>query len=260
MPPHRPALHPPHVARFWMHGVFLPDTTISSESVLSACSVARRWQLESLNQIDDLPARVENIIGRELVHQSRSKASAARTHHPTAPSSYDNTRLPIDLESGGFHEVHLDIPTSCVAVGLVYQLASQQRELRSAGPAPPLAASSPPLLVKLRQQNILFLRAASVPAFSGRRIKIRSPHPTRPRTLHIPPEIARWLILLLPPLPLSHHRHQHPDFSANRNVLHSHLHQWHRHNPPSIHIYLQRRTHPILLRPHHQPPPLLHLW
>jgi hypothetical protein len=136
-----------------MHGVFLPDLTLSSESVLSACSVARRWLLESLNQIDDLPARVENLIGRELVHQSRWTASAARTHHPTAPSSYEYTPLLVDLESG-FHEVRLDIPTSLVAEGLLCQLASQQRELRSAGPAPPIAASSPPMLAKLSQQKI----------------------------------------------------------------------------------------------------------
>jgi hypothetical protein len=69
----------------------------------------------------------------------------------------------------------MDIPTSCVAVGLMYHLASQQRELRSAGPTRPIAASSPPLLAKLRQQKTQFLRAASIPAVSGRRIKIRSP-------------------------------------------------------------------------------------
>jgi hypothetical protein len=82
--------------------------------------------------------------------------------------------MPADLESG-FKEVRLDIQTSCVAVGLLYQLASQQRELRSAGPAPPSVASSPPMLAKLRQQKIQFLRAASIPEVSGRRIKIRSP-------------------------------------------------------------------------------------
>jgi hypothetical protein len=167
-------LHPPHFTRFWMHGVFLPYSTHPSESVLLACSVARRCLLESLNKIDDLPVRVKNIVRRELVHQSRWTASSARTHHPTASSSCDITPLPVDLASG-FHEVREDIPTSCVAVGLMYQLASRQRELRSARPAPPTAASSPSLLAKLRQQKIQFLRAASVPAVSSHRIKIRSP-------------------------------------------------------------------------------------
>jgi hypothetical protein len=104
--------------------------------------VARRWLLESLNRLDDLTIRVKNIIGRELAHHSRWTANATRTHHPTAPTSYDTTPLPIDITSG-FQETRLDIPTSCVAVGLLYRLASRQRELRSAGPAPSSAASPP---------------------------------------------------------------------------------------------------------------------
>jgi hypothetical protein len=119
--------------------------------VLSACSVARRWLLESLNnQLDDLTKRVKNIIGRELVHHSRWTANATRTHHPTAPSTNDTTRLPVGLTSN-FQEIRLDIPTSCVAVGLLYQLASRHRQLQSAGPAPSSAASSPSQLAKLRQ-------------------------------------------------------------------------------------------------------------
>jgi hypothetical protein len=144
-----PVLHlSPHLAGFWLHGVFLPDPTHLRDPVLSACSLARRWLLNSLNQIDDLPTRVKNIISRELAHQSRWAASATCTRHPTSPTTYDTTPLPVDLASG-FQEVRLDIPTSCVAVGLMYQLASQQRELRSAGPVPPSAASSPSQLAKL---------------------------------------------------------------------------------------------------------------
>jgi hypothetical protein len=40
---------PPTLAGFWIHGVFLPELTTPSDSLLSACSVARRWLLESLN-------------------------------------------------------------------------------------------------------------------------------------------------------------------------------------------------------------------
>jgi hypothetical protein len=57
----------------------------------------------------------------------------------------------------------------------MYQLTSRQRELRSAGPAPSFAASSPSLVAKLRQQKVQFLRAAPAPAISGRRVKIRPP-------------------------------------------------------------------------------------
>jgi hypothetical protein len=51
--------------------------------------VARRWLLESLNDLDDLTHRTINIIGRELAHHSRWIANTTRTHHPTAPTSYD---------------------------------------------------------------------------------------------------------------------------------------------------------------------------
>jgi hypothetical protein len=88
---------PSHLARFWIHGVFLPESTHSSTSVLSACSAARRWLLESINRLDDLPTRVKNTIGRELAHHSRWTANATRTHHPTAPSTYDTTPLLVDL-------------------------------------------------------------------------------------------------------------------------------------------------------------------
>jgi hypothetical protein len=136
--------------------------------------VARRWLLESLNNLDDLPHRVKNMIGRELAHNTRWIANTTRTHHPTVPKSNDTTPLPIELLTG-YQEIRLDIPTSCVAVGLMYQLASRLRELRSAGPAPSSAASSPSLLAKLRRQKIQFLRDASAPAILGRRVKIRSP-------------------------------------------------------------------------------------
>jgi hypothetical protein len=82
---------PSHLAHFWIHGVFLKESTHSSTSVLSACSVARRWLLESLIRLDDLTTRVKNIFGRELAHHSRWTVNATRTHHPTAPSTYDTT-------------------------------------------------------------------------------------------------------------------------------------------------------------------------
>jgi hypothetical protein len=85
---------------FRLHGVFLPDSTRPSELLLSACSVARFWLLESLNRIGDLPVRIKNIIDKELVHHSRWTATSARTYHPTAPPSYDNTPMPVDLEAG----------------------------------------------------------------------------------------------------------------------------------------------------------------
>jgi hypothetical protein len=164
---------PSHLARFLIHGVFPPESTHPSNPIPSACSVARRWLLESLNNLDDLPNRVKSIIGRELAHHTRWTANATRTHHPTAPKSYDTTPLSVELITG-LKEIRLDIPTSCVAVGLVYQLASRQRELRSAGPSPSSAASSPSLLTKLRQQKNQFLRDASAHAVLGRRVKIRS--------------------------------------------------------------------------------------
>jgi hypothetical protein len=76
----------------------------------------------------------------------------------------------------GLHEIRLDIPTSCVAIGFLYQLTSQQRELRSPGSTLPTAALFSPLLIKLKQQKIQFLRAASIPSISGQRIKLRSPY------------------------------------------------------------------------------------
>jgi hypothetical protein len=100
-----PVLHyPPHLARFWIHGVFLPEPTHSSASVTFACSIARRWLLESINQLDDLTTRIKNIIGKELVHHSRWTANATRTHHPTVPTSSDSTPLPVDLTSS-FQEI-----------------------------------------------------------------------------------------------------------------------------------------------------------
>jgi hypothetical protein len=88
--------------------------------------------------------------------RSRKKYNMPRTCPPIALDSELNSHapsdrtlvlrhppLPVDLESG-FQEDRLDIPTSCVSVGLLYLLASQQHELRSAGPAPPTAASSCP--------------------------------------------------------------------------------------------------------------------
>jgi hypothetical protein len=56
--------------------------------------------LESLNRIDDLPARVKNIIGRELAHHTTWIANTTRTHHLAMPTSFDNIPLPVDLESG----------------------------------------------------------------------------------------------------------------------------------------------------------------
>jgi hypothetical protein len=76
---------PLNLANFWIHGVFLPESTNSSDSLLSACSVARRWLLESLNKIDDLTARSKNIIGRELPCHTRWTASTARTDNPSMP-------------------------------------------------------------------------------------------------------------------------------------------------------------------------------
>jgi hypothetical protein len=84
--------------------------------------VARRLLLESLNSLADFPNRIKNIIGRELAQHTRWTANSTRTHHPTAPKCDDTTPMPIELHTG-FHEIRLVIPTSCVAVGLLYQLA-----------------------------------------------------------------------------------------------------------------------------------------
>jgi hypothetical protein len=101
---------PSHLARFWIHDIFMPEWTHSSNPIPSACSVARRWLLESLNNLDVLPNRVKNIIGRELAHHTRWTANTTRTHHPTAPTSYDSTPLYVELLTG-FQEIRLDILT-----------------------------------------------------------------------------------------------------------------------------------------------------
>jgi hypothetical protein len=82
---------------------------------------------------------------------------------PNGSKKLRHHTLPVELHTN-FQEIRLVLPTSNVAVGLLYQLASRQRELRSAGPAPSSATSSPSLLGKLRQQKIQFLRDASAPA------------------------------------------------------------------------------------------------
>jgi hypothetical protein len=46
------------LSSFWLHGVFLPDSTRPSESLLLwACSVATCWLLESLNRIEYISLR-----------------------------------------------------------------------------------------------------------------------------------------------------------------------------------------------------------
>jgi hypothetical protein len=137
------------------------------------CSIARRWLLEKVHTLTHIPARARNIIGRELAHRARWTASVARTSHPAMPQQLDHTPLHVEL-SNGHQEVRLDIPTSCTAVGLLYEIASRQRELPSGGPTPPSAASNPHLAATLRQQEIQILRAVTVPAISGRRLKISS--------------------------------------------------------------------------------------
>ena len=164
---------PPDTASFWLHGVFLPNTPSSSLMLLSACSLARRWLLEKVHALTDIPARAKNLIGRELAHRAKWTASVARTPHPAMPQQHDLTPLPVAL-SHGHQEVRLDIPTSCITVGLLYQLASRQRELPSGGPTPPCAASDPQLSTTLRRQEIQIIRAVAVPAISGQRLKISS--------------------------------------------------------------------------------------
>jgi hypothetical protein len=75
----------PDLASFWLHGVFLPDTPDSSHMILSACSLARRWLLEKVHALTDIPLRVRNIVGRELAHRARWTASIARTPHSAMP-------------------------------------------------------------------------------------------------------------------------------------------------------------------------------
>jgi hypothetical protein len=170
-----PVLHrPPDLANFWLHSVLLPDTPSSSHMLISACSFARRWLLEKVHTLTDIPVRARNIIGRELAHRARWTASVTRTPHPAMPQQLDRTPLHVAL-SNGHQEVRLDIPTSCTVVGLLYQLASRQRKLPSGGPTPPSAASNPHLTSTLRQQKIQIIRAVTVPAISGRRVKLSSP-------------------------------------------------------------------------------------
>jgi hypothetical protein len=140
-----PVLHrPPDLASFWLHGVFLPDTPSSSLMLISACSLARRWLLEKIHTLTDIPARARNIIGRELAHRARWSASVTRTPHPAMPQQLDRTPLLVEL-SYGHQEVRLDILTSCTAVGLLYQLASRQRELPSEDPHRPAPPRTPTL-------------------------------------------------------------------------------------------------------------------
>jgi hypothetical protein len=169
---------PPDLASFWLHGVFLPDTPDSSYMIISACSLDRRWLLEKVHALTDIPPRVRNIfgmeIGMEIAHRARWTASTTRTPHPAMPQQHDRTPLPAEL-SNGHQEVRLDIPTSCAAVGLLFQLASRQREFPSGGPMPPNAAMIPNLTTTLKQEKIQIVRAVHVPAMSGRRVRISSP-------------------------------------------------------------------------------------
>jgi hypothetical protein len=114
-----------------------------TDSLLSACYVVRRWVLESLNKIDDLTTRSKSTVCRELAHHTRWTAFTVRNGSPTMPPHTDRTPLPHDL-AAGYQEVRLDISTACTALGgMLCQLASHQRELRSGGPAPFRAATNP---------------------------------------------------------------------------------------------------------------------
>jgi hypothetical protein len=57
----------------------------------------------------------EKIIGRELANRTRRSASAARTHHPPMAPHHDRTPLPLEL-TPGYHEVRMEILTSCMVV------------------------------------------------------------------------------------------------------------------------------------------------
>jgi hypothetical protein len=59
--------------------------------ILSACSLARRWLLEKVHALTDIPLRVRNIVGRELAHRARWTASTTRTPHPAMPQQHDRT-------------------------------------------------------------------------------------------------------------------------------------------------------------------------
>jgi hypothetical protein len=153
---------PLDLASIWLHGVFLPDTPDSSHIILSAFSLARRWLLEKIHTLTDIPLRVRNVIGRELAHRARWTASTTRIPRPAMPQQHDRNPLPAEL-SNGHQEVRPDIPNPCVAVGLLFQLASRQRELPSGGPTPPNAATIPNLTTKLKQQEIQIVRAVHIP-------------------------------------------------------------------------------------------------
>jgi hypothetical protein len=73
---------PPHLASFWLHGMFLLDTPDSSHMIISACSLARRSLLEKIHALTDIPLRVRNIVGRELAHCARRMASTTPHHAP----------------------------------------------------------------------------------------------------------------------------------------------------------------------------------
>jgi hypothetical protein len=83
--------------------------------LLYASSLARRWLLEEVHGITDLPAHVRNIIGRELAHRTRWMASTTRTQHLALLPQYDRTDLPTEL-STGYREVRMDIFTYCSAL------------------------------------------------------------------------------------------------------------------------------------------------
>jgi hypothetical protein len=100
--------------------------------------------------------------------------STVRTVSPTTLLHYVHTPLPQDPASS-YQEVRLDIPTSCSTVGMLYQLASHHREFRSGCPVPPRDAIHPSLQDTIRQQKIKFIRAATAPENSGRRIKLNYP-------------------------------------------------------------------------------------
>jgi hypothetical protein len=142
--------------------------------IISACLLARRRLLERVHALTEIPLCVRKIVGREFAHRGRWTASTTRTPHPAMPPQYDRTPLPTEL-SKGHKKVRQDIPTSCEAVGMLFQIASRQRELPSGGPAPPSAAAVPNLTSTLKHQTIKIIRAVHIPAFSGRRVKISSP-------------------------------------------------------------------------------------
>jgi hypothetical protein len=118
---------------------------IDSSLGLVALDMLNRMTLVSRKRIDDLPARVKDLIGREFAHHTRGIADTARTYHPTMPPTFDNTPLPVDF-AFDFKEGRHDIPSSCIAIGMLYQLTSKHHELRSAGPALPRATALPHLM------------------------------------------------------------------------------------------------------------------